>query len=86
MGSFLIQDQKMVVCIQQRATHLVPGMRHLTYTDQLSTLNIPSLLYRRKRGDVITLYQIFHGLIDLELSDFFTIQLFIYQGTFKEII
>ena len=72
-GPFYIQDQKIVESIQRRATRLVPGIRHLTYADRLSILNIPSLLYRRKRGDMITLYQIFHGLVDLELSDFFSL-------------
>ena len=69
-GPFYIQDQKIVESIQQRATRLVPGIRHLTYADRLSILNVPPLLYRRKRGDMITLYQIFHGLVDLKLSDF----------------
>ena len=72
-GPFYIQDQKIVESIQRRATRLVPGIRHLTYADRLSILNIPSLLYRRKRVDIITLYQIFHGLVDLELLDFFSL-------------
>ena len=72
-GPFYIQDQRIVESIQRRATRLVPGIRHLTYADHLSILNIPSLLYRRKCGDMITLYQIFHGLVDLELLDFFSL-------------
>ena len=44
-GPFYIQDQKIVESIQRRATRLVPGIRHLTYADRLSILNIPSLLY-----------------------------------------
>ena len=67
-GPFYIQDQKIVESIQRRATRLVPGIRYLTYADRLSILNIPSLLYRRKRGDMITLYQIFHGLSLLILN------------------
>ena len=49
--AFYIQDQRSVESIQRRATHLVPGMRHLPYTaDRLRNLDIPSLSYRRKRG------------------------------------
>ena len=72
-GPFTSRTRKIVESIQRRATRLVPGIRHLTYADHLSILNIPSLLYQRKRGNMITLYQIFHGLVDLELSDFFSL-------------
>ena len=34
-------------------------------------LNFPSLSYRRKRGDMIALYQILRGHIDLNISDHF---------------
>ena len=44
-GPFYILDQRLVENIQQRATCLVPSMRHLPYTDQLKKLDIPSLSY-----------------------------------------
>ena len=72
-GPVYILDQRSVENIQQRATHLVPDMRHLPYTDQLRNLDIPLLSYRRKRGDMISLYQIFQGHIDLNISDFFVL-------------
>ena len=48
-------------------------MRHLPYTDRLRNLDIASLSYRRKQGDMISLYQIFQGHIDLNISDFFVL-------------
>ena len=52
---------------------MVPGIGHLSYIDRLRTLNIPSLAYRRKRGDMLLLYQMFQGHIDLSISDFFAL-------------
>ena len=35
-------------------------------------LRLPSLYYRRQRGDMIFLYQIFNSLVDIDISDLFT--------------
>jgi len=56
--------------IQQRATKLIPSIRHLPYTDRLTFLKLPLLHYRRKRGDMILMYKIFHGHIDINKSIF----------------
>ena len=72
-GPFYILDQRLVENVQRRATRLVPGIGHLSYIDRLRTLNIPSLAYRRKRGDMLLLYQMFQGHIDLSISDFFAL-------------
>ena len=72
-GPLYILDQRSVENIQRRATRLVPGMRYLPYTDRLRNLDIPSLSYRRKRGNMISLYQIFQDHIDLNISNFFVL-------------
>ena len=72
-GPFYILDQRLVENVQRRATRLVPGIGHLSYTDRLRTLHIPSLAYRRKRGDMLLLYQMFQGHIDLNIPDFFAL-------------
>ena len=73
-GPFYILDQRLVENVQRRATHhLVPGIGHLSYIDRLRTLNIPSLVYRRKHRDMLLLYQMFQGHIDLSVSDFFVL-------------
>ena len=60
-GPFYILDQRLVENVQQRATHLVPGIGHLSYIDRLKTLNIPSLAYWGNMGICFYYYQMFQG-------------------------
>ena len=39
---------------------------HLTYKERLQRLKLPTLVYRRARGDMIEVYKILHGYYDLE--------------------
>ena len=39
--------------VQMRATKLVLTVKHLTYKERLRQLNLPTLKYRRTRGDMI---------------------------------
>ena len=64
-------DQLIVERVQRRATKLVTSLRHLPYAERLKALRLPSLQYRRRRGDVILTYQIMHGLLDLPCDNFF---------------
>ena len=50
--------------VQRRATKQIPGLRHLTYPDRLRKLKLPTLAYRRTRGDMIELYKIINGVYD----------------------
>ena len=70
-GPFFLQDQVMIEKVQKRATWMVSSLRNLPYKERLRTLNLPSLYYCRKRGDMILVYQILHGLIDVNLLTFF---------------
>ena len=45
--------------VQIRATKLVNGFGGLEYTERLKKLNLPTLVYRRKRGDMIEVYKHF---------------------------
>jgi len=54
--------------VQKRATKLVYECKHLPYTDRLKYLKLPTLKYRRHRGDMIETYKILHGLYDTALS------------------
>ena len=53
-GPFSVLDQAKVERVQRRATKLVPSIKHLSYQQRLEVLNLPSLKYRRLRGDMIT--------------------------------
>ena len=46
--------------VQRRATKLVPEVRDLPYEQRLSRLKLPTLAYRRARGDMIETYKLFH--------------------------
>jgi len=48
--------------VQKRVTKLVHEYKHLPYTDRLKYLKLPTLKYRRHRGDMIEKYKIIHGL------------------------
>ena len=71
-GPFNRSDQLLVERVQRRATKLVWDIRHLPYQDRLKSLKLPSLRYsyRRRRGDMITVYQLLHGKMDLNPDDF----------------
>ena len=56
-GPFNRADQQRVEREQRRATKLVPELRHLPYQQRLRILNLPSLYYRRRRGDMIAVYR-----------------------------
>ena len=40
--------------VQRKATKLMPELKDKTYEERLMYLKIPSLVYRRKKGDYIT--------------------------------
>ena len=42
--------------VQQRATKLIPALRHLTYPQRLRRLGLPTLEYRRLRQDLLTTF------------------------------
>ena len=48
--------------VQIRATKMVPELKNMTYEERLKALNVPTLTYRRLRGDMITVYKIMKGL------------------------
>ena len=56
------KDSELLENTQRRATKLAPLTKNLSlYTDRLITLGLPSLYYRRARGDVIEMYKHTHG-------------------------
>ena len=58
----LIRDIDAVERVQRRATKTVPGISTMTYPDRLQTLRLPSLVYRRARGDMIETYKYLHNV------------------------
>ena len=50
--------------VQRRATRQIPGFKNLSYPERLKKLKIPTLSYRRLRGDLIETYKILQGYYD----------------------
>ena len=50
----------MIENVQIRATKLVDGFKDLEYAERLRRLDLPTLLHRRKRGDMIEMWKHFH--------------------------
>ena len=57
--------------VQRRATKQIPGFKNMSYEDRLQKLKLPTLAYRRKRGDMIETYKITSGTYDNTLPPFF---------------
>lgn len=50
--------------VQRTATKQVNGLRNMSYPDRLRRLKLPTLKYRRCRGDMIEVYKIVHKIYD----------------------
>lgn len=59
--------------VQRRATKLIPSLKDLPYHERLKKLQLPTLAYRRARGDMIELYKILSGKYDMDVSNFLTL-------------
>ena len=59
-----MKDIELLENVQRRATRLIPGLRDLPYEDRLRTLRLPTLRYRRLRGDMIETYKMLHEIYD----------------------
>ena len=60
--------------VQRRATKQIPGISHLPYNERLKKLNLPTLSFRRARGDMIQVFKLMclEGGYDRSLPTFLT--------------
>lgn len=65
----LLKFVDMIERVQRRATRLLPGLRALPYEERLLKLKLPSMAYRRLRGDLIECYKITKNLYDPRVSE-----------------
>ena len=66
------QYKRNIEKVQRRATKSVHELFTMSYPDRLAAVNLPSLYYRRLRGDMIYLYQLMHGHLGINFSELFT--------------
>lgn len=50
--------------VQRKATKQLPGLSNCSYPERLKKLKLPSLSYRRLRGDMIEVYKVLSGNYD----------------------
>jgi len=54
-------DIELIEKVQKRTyTKLIISLKHLTYTERLKQLQLPTLKYRRLRGDMIEVFKMVH--------------------------
>lgn len=60
--------------VQRRATKLVRELTNLDYEERLRALRLPTLLFRRMRGDIIETWKYLNKKYDVDVSNLFTLQ------------
>ena len=54
--------------VQKEQLKLIISSKNMSYIDRLSRLKLPTLKYRRLRGDMIEVLKITHDLYDPDVS------------------
>ena len=55
--------------VQRRTTKQLPSMKNIPYEERLERLKLPTLAYRRSRGDMIEVYKLLQGKYDSDVSN-----------------
>jgi hypothetical protein len=63
-----VQDTKNIEKVQMRATALIKGVKHFGSNTRLQYLKLPTLVYRRLRGDIIMVFKILSGMYDSDIA------------------
>jgi hypothetical protein len=67
---YKIKHIDMIENVQRQATKQLPGFKELSYLERLKKLKLPTLSFRRVRGDMIELYKILNNKYDREAAPF----------------
>ena len=67
---YKIKHIEMLENVQRRCTQQLPYLKNMSYEERLRTLKLPTLSYRRLRGDMIEVYKIIKGVYDKEVTSF----------------
>ena len=68
---YFVKDIEVLEKIQRRMTRLLPSVRHLSYEERLSRFCLTTLKTRRVRYDLLFMFKIFTGHIDIPFDDLF---------------
>ena len=67
---YKIKHIDMIENVQRQATKQLSGFKELSYSECLKMLKLPTLSFRRVRGDMIELYKILNNKYDREAAPF----------------
>ena len=59
-----VKDKNLIEAVQRRATRMIPELKNFTYEDRLKSIDLPSLEFRRRRGDMIEVYKYLHKIYE----------------------
>ena len=62
------KDATVIESVQRRATKLVPKLRGSDYESRLRAMKLPSLVYRRMRGDMIECFKYMHKVYKVKTN------------------
>ena len=71
-GPYYQGDIKAVEPVQHRATKLITVLKDKSYEERTRELKLPSLVYRRRRGDIIQMFKITNGLVRMDKEKLFS--------------
>ena len=63
-------DEEKIESIQRRASKLISELKPLEYSERLKRLDIPTLYYRRARGDMIECFKYLNGIYNIKCELF----------------
>ena len=62
-------DITLIERVQCMFTKRIPCLRHLTHDERLPSSKLESLKHRRLSLDLVLLYKIVHGFVDINMND-----------------
>ena len=62
------KNEDLLEKVEQRVTRLLPDSKHLDYPDRLRGPNLPTLVYRRQRAELIQIFNIMQGIDQLTVQ------------------
>ncbi len=67
-------DIDLIESVQRKFTKRIPGLAQVLYPDRILQLNLQSLELRRWIFDLVMVYKILYGLVEMDVTQFFTFQ------------
>ena len=80
-------DQQAIEKGKERATRLIPNIKDLPYSERLEHFKLPSLTYRRRRGDILQTHKIISDEVNIDKNRvFFNSELQLREDTGTEFL